>query len=358
MKRCRLVKKGIHQGIGIKMAVACLGAVILLVGCRGGHPAHPLPDDRTLSFVFYNVENLYDLIDDPQTNDEEYLPSGKKKWNEEKYRKKLADLSSVLVELGGDELPEIIGLCEVENRQVVQDLVDEPALQKGNYRVIHHHDRDRRGIDLALVYRPDEFTVESERLVPVRSAGKNSLMRGILSVKGRSNNGETFHIFVNHWPSRENDDSSRKEARKEMAVALRRLASPFTGQGSLTHVVIMGDMNDEPDDESLNQVLGAGRQGENSPAGLVNLMYPSMEHNHGSYKFRGDWKMLDNLIVSESLLDEEGYRVENNRGYVFSAPWMEFINRSGEVSPDRTYAGDRYTGGPSDHFPVYFRLIR
>ena len=131
MKRCRLVKKGIHQGIGIKMAVACLGAVILLVGCRGGHPAHPLPDDRTLSFVFYNVENLYDLIDDPQTNDEEYLPSGKKKWNEEKYRKKLADLSSVLAELGGDELPEIIGLCEVENRQVVQDLVDEPALQKG-----------------------------------------------------------------------------------------------------------------------------------------------------------------------------------------------------------------------------------
>ena len=105
------------------MAVACLGAVILLVGCRGGHPAHPLPDDRTLSFVFYNVENLYDLIDDPQTNDEEYLPSGKKKWNEEKYRKKLADLSSVLAELGGDELPEIIGLCEVENRQVVQDLV-------------------------------------------------------------------------------------------------------------------------------------------------------------------------------------------------------------------------------------------
>ena len=334
------------------------GVFSLLSGCQGRQKSAVLPDDRTLSFVFYNVENLYDISDDPRINDQEFLPAGRKNWNEKKYREKLADLSSVLAELGGEELPEVIGLCEVENEQVVKDLVNQLALVGGNYQVIHHHDRDGRGIDMALVYRPDEFTVDAERLIPVRSSLGNSLVRGILLVKGRSNNGEVFHIFVNHWPSRENDDVSRKEARKEMAGVLRRLTAPLMGENSLSHVVIMGDMNDEPDDESLSRVLGAGSLKKNPESEYINLMFPSMEDGHGSYKFQGDWKMLDNLIVSESLLDEEGYRVENDRGYVFSASWMEFINRGGEISPDRTYAGDNHTGGPSDHFPVYFRLVR
>ncbi len=358
MKQFQFTAQWLKNSVMKRINICLWGVILFLAGCLGGQKPKALPDDRTLSFVFYNVENLYDLTDDPLTNDQEFLPSGKKNWNEKKYREKLADLSAVLAELGGDELPEVIGLCEVENKQVVEDLVREPALIKGNYRIIHYHDRDRRGIDMALVYRPDEFSIDAERLIPVKSSRGNSLVRGILTVKGRSNNGEIFNIFVNHWPSRENDDTSRKEARKEMAGALRRLTAPLVGQSSHSHVVIMGDMNDEPDDESLNQVLGAGRYGEKPASGLVNLMFQTMEDNHGSYKFRGDWKMLDNLIVSESLLDEEGYRVENSRGYVFSAPWMEFVNRAGEVSPDRTYAGDKYTGGPSDHFPVYFRLVR
>jgi len=336
-------------------------AALLGLGCAGCRPEQKRVsenDDRTLTFVFYNVENLYDTSDDPKINDQEFLPSGSKRWDEKKYSRKIEALSEVLKELGEGELPEIIGLCEVENAAVVKALVSHPNLSPGNYEVIHMNDRDSRGIDQALAYRTDEFRVETRELIPVKRSGGGTQARGILHVKGSSNNGEVFHIFVNHWPSRENDDKSREQGRKEMAGALRKLTDGIRAKEPDAHVVIMGDMNDEPDDVSLQEVLGATAPGRRSPSGLVNLMFPTLEKGQGSVKFQGDWKMLDNLVVSESLLDTGGYRVENNRGYVFSQPWMEFRNRSGEISPDRTYAGDNYTGGPSDHFPVTFRLVR
>ncbi len=199
------------------MALMLLG----FVGCRPDRKQVTAPDDRTLTFAFYNVENLYDTSDDSRTNDQEYLPGARKNWNEEKYQQKIEDLSLVLRKLGGDELPEVIGLCEVENKEVVEALVSHPNLSPGNYEVVHFHDRDSRGIDQALAYRPDEFTVETRELIPVRRRGGGTQARGILHVKGRSNNGEVFHVFVNHWPSRENDDRSREESRKDMASALR-----------------------------------------------------------------------------------------------------------------------------------------
>lgn len=334
-------------------------AVMGFSGCQPRKKEPLRPDDHTLTFAFYNVENLYDIEDDPRTNDQEFLPKGLKRWDERKYSKKIGDLSLALKALGGKELPEIIGLCEVENKKVVEDLVAHPNLAEGNYQVVHFHDRDSRGIDQALAYRSDEFSLESSRLIAVRKSGGGMHARGILYVSGRSNNGEMFHIFVNHWPSRENDEVSREQGRKDMAAALRKLSDDIQCRQRDGHVVIMGDMNDEPDNASLRDVLGATPPGQAGRSGLVNLMFPAMEKGHGSYKFQGDWKMLDNLVVSESLLDSTGYRVENNRGYVFSMPWMEeFRNSAGEMSPDRTYAGDKYTGGTSDHFPVYFRLFR
>ncbi len=327
----------------------------LLPCCRKGKRA-PVSDDKRLTMVFYNVENLFDTSDDPSVKDEEFLPGAPKNWNDRRFGEKTGKLSRVLRELGGEELPEIIGLCEVENESVVQALVGHPNLAAGGYRVVHFNDRDSRGIDLALAYRPDEFAVESARLVPVRRSDGKGLPRGILAVTGTAGNGEKFHLFINHWPSRDGNDPDAELGRLASGDALRKLTEGLEGKTS--HVVIMGDLNDEPGDESIRTRLGAAPPGGIENRGLVNLMVPDQRRGKGTYRYRGTWQMLDHMIVSRSLTDTTGYRVENGKGEVFSRYWMEFQSRNGEVRPDRTYAGDQYTGGPSDHFPVYFRLIR
>jgi predicted extracellular nuclease len=314
-------------------------------------------DDNTLTIAFYNVENLYDTEDDPRTDDREFLPGGSKQWNFKRYSKKISDLARVISELGGKELPEIVGLCEVENDKVLLDLVNHPDLSPGHYRFVRFNDRDSRGIDLAFLYRPDEFRLLSSQLVPVRSSRGGRFARGILYITGQAKNGEIFHIFVNHWPSRENNTDQREGGREEMAAALRHLTDELRLKDMNAGIVIMGDMNDEPDNISLSRILAAVPPGRHSASGLVNLMYPARLKGSGTVKFRKEWKMLDNLIVSESLLDNRGYRVNDGKGFVFSAGWMEFRTRQGEVSPNRTYVGNRYAGGVSDHFPVYFRMI-
>jgi predicted extracellular nuclease len=331
---------------------------MLFAGCDFFQKKAKVPDDRTLTFVFYNVENLFDFSDDPAIDDQEFLPGGTRQWNEKRYRKKIDDISRVIKELGRKELPEIIGFCEVENAGVVKDLVTHINLSAGNYKVIHFNGRDPRGIEQALAYRPSEFSVMSQKLIPVKTRFGGSIGRGILLVTGKSNNGEIFHIFVNHWISRDSNDPASESARIDMAGELRKQIDAIRASDKSCHIVIMGDMNDEPNDKSLFHVLEAVPPGRHSPSGLVNLMFPACQRGDGTVKFQGDWKMLDQIIVSESLIDRYGYHVEGNRGQVFSAYWMEFHQRNGDVSPNRTYLGNEYTGGPSDHFPLYCRLIR
>jgi len=333
--------------------------ITIFLGCSfGSSGAASVPDSKRLTFVFYNVENLFDTQDDPAVNDREYLPGGEKHWNFKRYIKKINDISRVIKELGDSKLPEVIGLCEVENEMVLSSLVNHANLRGGHYKIVHFNDRDSRGIDLALIYRSDEFFLLSKVLIPVRSSKGGIYARGILYVTLRSGNGEIFHIYVNHWPSREDNDAAKERGRQEMARALRQLTDASRVKNKNANMVIMGDMNDEPGNMSLSGILGAVKPGSHARSGLVNLMFPAQSKGEGSVKFRNDWQMLDNLIVSESLLDNQGYRVEGNRGFVFSEEWMKFRTRKGQVSPDRTYVGNKYTGGVSDHFPVYFRLIR
>ena len=252
----------------------------------------PVPKDGRLTFVFYNVENLFDTQDDPVVNDQEFLPGGKKQWNFKRYIKKINDISRVIKELGGVELPEVVGLCEVENEMVLSSLVNHANLRGGHYQIVHFNDRDSRGIDLALVYRSDEFHLLSRKLIPVRSSKGGSYGRGILYVTGQAGNGEISHIFVNHWPSRENNDATKERGRQEMAGSLRRLTNELRAKNINAHIIIMGDMNDEPGSTSLSGILGAVPPGRHSLSGLVNLMYPAKGKGEGSVKFRNDWKML------------------------------------------------------------------
>jgi predicted extracellular nuclease len=329
-------------------------AFLLLVSCSNGK----YKKKRNLTVAFYNVENLFDTVDDPHKNDNEFLPGSKKKWTETRYTKKLEDLAKVLSSINKNELPEIVGLCEVENKKVLTDLVNAKYLSEGNYKIVHYESPDFRGIDCALIYRPDEFKVLKSFAVKVQFKDKPGYStRDILYVKGKTKNRETLHIFVNHWPSRIGGVEKSEPRRVAVATILKSKIDSVLAESPKANIIVLGDMNDEPSNSSLAQVLGAQKPGTQNSR-LINLMYPVHENKMGSYNYRGNWNMLDNIVVSESLLDNKGFRCTPEKGFVFHKEWMEYKNRKGEISPNRTYGGPNYYGGISDHFPVYFNLTR
>ena len=308
--------------------------------------------------VFYNVENLFDTVDEPGKSDEEFTPDGPKQWNQERYSKKVNDIAKVLSSINDKELPEIIGLCEIENQKVLEDLVGNSQLASGEYKIVHYESPDNRGIDNAFLYRPDEFEVISARPIHVSFEGEPDFhTRDILYVKGKTTNGEEMHIFVNHWPSRIGGTDATESSRLPIASILKNKIDSIQHQNNLAEIIVIGDMNDEPSNLSLAVVLGASRP-ESETDGLVNLMYPIYDENLGSYVYQGDWNMLDNIVVSSNLLDDKGFCCTEKQGHVFHQEWMEYKNSDDQISPNKTYGGSNYYGGVSDHFPVFLSLKR
>jgi predicted extracellular nuclease len=324
--------------------------ILLLVFFQASCKQNPLK--RKATIVFYNVENLFDTIDDPAINDEEFLPEGPKQWDSKRYDKKVNDIAEVLASINKEELPELIGLCEVENLSVLKDLVKTEKLAAGKYRIIHLDSPDNRGIDVALLYRQGEFRAFSHDAILV-NPGFNT--RDILYVYGKLGKDE-MHIFVNHWPSRVGGVEKSEPNRIMAAETLKEMVDDILKDNALAKIIIMGDMNDEPDNKSLSEVLEAAAPDSN--ARLFNLMFPLKEQNEGSYNYQGNWNMLDNIVVSISVIHEGGFVVNDQLGQVFHEPWMEYTNKNGDMSPNRTYGGQNYFGGVSDHFPVYVQLER
>ena len=307
--------------------------------------------------MFYNVENLFDTVSNPNKLDYDFLPDTQKEWNSEKYFKKLNDLSKVIAAVDSLNLPVIVGVCEVENDVVLNDLANQPRLKPANYQVVWTEGPDVRGIDCALLYNPSVFTLVGFEQLQVNDPDDyNFITRDILYVQGLMA-GETFHVFVNHWPSRRGgaDDSAPK--RILAANVIRNKVDQIVSVSDQVNIIIMGDMNDEPADMSLSDILVA-LPNNTTPENhhLVNLMYDEFEANKGSYSYRGKWDMIDNLIVSGFLINKnKGLSTQINNGKIFHQPFMEYVNDRGEVSPNRTY-GRSYFGGISDHFPVYLTL--
>lgn len=308
--------------------------------------------DKTKEYIImnYNVENLFDTIDDPEIIDEEFTPESNKKWNEERYQKKLADIAQVIAQVKENNLPIIIGLEEIENRKVITDLIWQENLKKANYKIVHYESPDKRGIDVALLYNPQIFKLKKAEVLPVAIEFPT---RDILHVQGKIKT-ETFHIYINHWPSRIGGTEESEPYRIKAAETLKASIDKVQGENKKANIIVMGDMNDEPLNNSLYNSLGA--QEISSKSKLCNLMLADSKLGKGSYNFRGTWNMLDNLIISKNLLDNKGLQVADSTGYIFRMPWMEHSNNKGEKSPNRTYSGPNYFGGVSDHFPVYFIL--
>lgn len=305
--------------------------------------------------VSYNVENLFDTIDNPKIPDEEFLPESEKKWTNERYQKKLTDIAKVISEVNPKEMPEIVGLVEIENQTVLEDLIKAGKLKDQDYAIIHEESPDFRGIDVALIYRKDAFTEIMHEAIPVTFADDPEFKtRDILHVTGKIRN-KTVHVFVNHWPSRIGGDDKTEPKRVLAASVLKKKVDQILALDPKALIIIMGDMNDEPTNKSLRETLDA--ESPDLGAKLVNLMIPDDAAGLGTYFYSGNWNMIDNLVVSGIMLTGKRVHIMDQKGFIYSNDWMIFTNKNGDKTPNRSYVGNKYVGGVSDHFPVYFKMM-
>jgi len=316
---------------------------------------------KSFLVVSYNVENLFDTINSPLFEDDEFTPSGAKAWTYDRYSKKLNDLARVILSIPGKELPALIGLSEIENRGVLEDLIGIRGIRKGEYEIVHEDGMDPRGIDCALLYRRDLFKYKSHEYVPIADpVDTEYLYRGILHVQGKGPDGSSLHIFVNHWKSRAGDQQVTERQRMFSAITLRKQLDMLMARESDFKVIIMGDFNDEPTNRSITNGLSALNKRRNIEMGdYYNLFYDL--HNtegKGTYNYKGQWNMLDQIIISYSLLDQaRGLSTGYNSGKILKEEWMLYESEKyGENLPSATYGGPEYYGGPSDHLPVYVKF--
>lgn len=303
--------------------------------------------------MFYNVENLFNPNDDSTKADEEYMPGGMRGWTFNRMKRKQINIAKVVLAVGGWDPPEIIGLCEVEDRIVLYGLTNDTPLKNFGYKIVHLDSPDPRGIDVAMLYRPEKFRLLTQKMVHVRFPFDTaSRTRDILYVKGIACKKDTMHIFVNHWPSKFGGALTTIPKRKYVASVVKRLADSLLTINPDSKILIMGDLNDTPFDESVNKVLGAKMDSVNLKSNdLYNMLAGAgVSWNHGTIKFREEWETIDHMIVSVPMLK---YTTPSSM-HIFDAP---FLLQDDEAwfgkKPFRTYYGAKYIGGFSDHLPVY-----
>lgn len=306
-----------------------------------------------LSVAFYNVENLFDTIDDPGTNDKDFLPSSKKNWDSKKYQTKINNIGRVIAQLSSDnDAPDILGLCEVENRAVLEDLIKMPGLH--HLKIIHHDSPDQRGIDVALLYNSDEVSPINNKNIPVNyESGRKS--RDILYTVLQTQERDILHVLVNHWPSRFGGQSRSEPRRIFTANVVKQVVDSILRTDSMAQVIVMGDFNDEPQDQSISETLNAGDQKQNI---LFNPFLAFSKAEAGSYLYRGQWKMLDQILISKGLWDYSSLDYVPESGTIFDQPWLRNSEGKSEGYPFRTFEGNKYRGGYSDHLPVHIDLYR
>lgn len=312
--------------------------------------------------MFYNVENFFDTNDDPAIRDDEFTPQGARYWTPKRFFQKLMNIYKVIVAVGEWEPPAIVGLCEVENRYVLQKLIYDTPLKQFSYDIIHFDSPDSRGIDVAMIYRKDQFTpLHTEPITVFFPEDTSSKTRDILYVKGLLGDREMVHLFVNHWPSRYGGYMATKPKRNRAAEVLKHKTDSLLAINPNISIVVMGDFNDNPDDESVAQILKAEKPAtEFQPGKLYNMMLREQSGwKYGSLKFREHWDTFDHIIVSGGLLDTASVVSISPAGAViFHADFLlQPDERYMGMQLFRTYVGFKYQGGYSDHLPVYVDVI-
>jgi hypothetical protein len=327
--------------------------------------AQPGKDYKVASIGFYNLENLFDTIDSPTTNDADFLPQGRLNWNTEKYVSKEANMAKVISQLATELTPDgvaLLGVAEVECKKVLEDLVAQPDLKARNYQIVHYDSPDERGIDCGLLYQPKYFEVLGSRPVKVTikdpKTGVEDFTRDILYVAGKFD-GEPLHIMVGHWPSRRGGEAGSGWMRATAAAAVKNLCDSIQAIDPDAKILFMGDLNDDPDSKSLVQVLKARRKSDDLEKGeLYNPMYDLYKDGNGTLAYKDSWDLFDQMIVSKGLVNKTtgGWQLYN--AHVFRQPWLLQTEGAFRGYPFRTFVGDIFINGYSDHLPVYLFFLK
>lgn len=316
--------------------------------------------------MFYNLENLYDTIKSPDTFDDEFTPNGSKSWTGERYWKKIANIEKVLYSIAADTkgFPAIIGVSEIENRSVLEDVVAAPKLQAANYQIVHYDSPDARGVDVAMFYRPSQFKLLGSKPIPVHFADEPRFKtRDILMAWGEIE-GELFYVFVNHWPSRLGGQAASEYKRVQVAQIVKHNIDSVLQVSPQAKIMVMGDLNDDPTDKSMFEALGAkGNINKLAKGDMYNPFYDMFKKGFGTLAYNDAWNLFDNIIVNYNLVDGKGlklYKPEANKYYgnIFDRQFLRQQSGQYKNYPLRTFVGSTFTNGYSDHFPVFIYIAK
>ena len=332
-----------HEYIKYKISFIFCFLIIVNQGCA---PAKRLTEtknvvDQPLSVGFWNVENLFDLEDNPDKNDDEFALGGRKKVDQQIYDLKIKHSSEVLQDLNVD----VLGLCEVENYKVLSDLNN--AYKERNYEIIHYESPDNRGIDNALLYDKNRFSIISSRAIEnkLKNGGPT---RDVLYVLGEYNNAR-LHIFVNHWPSNYGGKEKAIPKRTETAELIIKEIKNILSVEKSAEIILIGDFNEDPDEKNIMLL---------EKVGLTSLMKPMLgKPKVGTYVYRGEDSFLDQIIVNDHLQDEEGLSIVEESTYILDLPKYRQQEGNYKHYPYRFWAGNRLLGGYSDHLAVKVEII-
>lgn len=310
--------------------------------------------DQLYTIAFYNLENLFDVENNKYTLDDDFTPTGFKKWTVERYESKRKKLARTILDIGKEENkypPVLVGISEVENQTVIRDLIGTTPLDSLRYSYVHYESPDERGIDTALLYNPKYFKVMSSEALPLivdNLNGDRDTTRDILYVKGTLNN-EPVHVFVNHWPSRRDGGDATEYKRLVAANLIKEKMKGIEATEPSPNYLVMGDFNDDPTSRSIECLL------EDT------TLYNPMEKLHfpkqrGSANYKHTWSLFDQILISHNFLNYEKGTHSFSNANIFDESFLKEKIGKYKGNPHRTYAGSKYLGGYSDHFPVYIVL--
>lgn len=311
-----------------------------------------------IRIMFYNVENLFHPTDDSLKNDDEFTEEGTRYWSFKRYFDKINKVGKTAIAVGEWDPPAVIGLCEIENIQCLEDLVYKSPLKKFGYKIVHQESGDNRGIDVAMLYRPDRFNFVSYESIVLNFGPDSRPTRDILYVKGTAGE-DTLHLFVNHWPSRYGGQLATAPKREHAATILRSYYDSILNVNPYAAIIAMGDFNDHPDDISMEKIMRAKKDSSEMEKGdLLNLLW-QYEFEKGTHKYQHEWGILDQFVVTPGLISgSSGLKTPMHRAQIFDVDYLleEEKDGVGKIT-NRTYIGFKYHGGYSDHLPIFIDVI-
>ena len=343
-----------------------LFALLFVIICFNANAQKP--GYKVAIVAFYNLENFYDTLDDPLTSDEEFTPKGERNYNGNIYWNKVGKLASVIQKLGTDDekipCPDgaaFIGVAEIENDNVLNDLVNHPLIKDRHYKFVHYDSKDRRGVDVGFLYNPKYFKVEDSKALFVdlpRGAKDAYYTRDVLWVKGQLD-GETVHIYVNHWPSRLGGEERSAPGRAAAAMVSKKHIDSIAKIDGEQKIIIMGDLNDDPVSPSMTKVLKCKASiAEMKPGCLYNPWVEMYKNGYGTLAYQDAWGLFDQIVIGNKWIDKNQEGFYFKKQYIFNREFLTENIGKYKGYPMRTWDGLTYRGGYSDHFATYLVMLK